>query len=334
MSKAQRVAKSGSVRQVERLWSTDPPWGRLWKLAEVLRDMRTPAALFGLGEARRFAAEQMRERGELTPLSADRFTGLWARFERFSAAHDVELVADVSSDLACRFVHTLQRGGGLPSVATMHLRRDAIRLLFRVLREFGIADGDPTDGLILPPRSGLAIRPLTDDEVERCRWAALSTLGATRQPALWALGEAGASTREIAKVVGADLDLVEGRVWFHGAPRTDARWAPLTEWGATQLARRIRTADTRPEALVVCDRPADEHAGRISAGATLSAIMARAGLAGDREVKPRSLAAWVGRRVWLETGQIDAAARRLGLRSLDLTAELVGFDWRAEQDQA
>ena len=43
---------------------------------------------------------------------------------------------------------------------------------------------------------------------------------------------------------------------------------------------------------------------------------------------------WVGRRVWLETGRIDEAARRLGLHSLDLTAELVGFNWRVGQDQA
>lgn len=333
MRKAKRTTKAWRGRQQERLWSADPPWGRLWRLAEVLGETRTSSAPFGLGEGRRFAAEQLTERGELTPLSTVRFTGLWKRFERFADAQAIELVEDVDPDLARRFVHTLQRGGGQPSVATMHLRRDSLGLLFRLLREYGIADGDPTVGIVLPPRSGLAIRPLTDDEVDRCRWAALSTLGSTRQPALWAPGESGASTREIAKVTRADLDLTSGRVWLRGAPRTDARWVPLTEWGAAQLGRRIRLAAIGPDALIASDRPSDEHAGRISAGATLSAIMARAGLSDDREVKPRSLAAWVARRVWLETGRIDKAALRLGMRSLDLTSELVGFAWRGEQEQ-
>lgn len=164
-------------------------------------------------------------------------------------------------------------------------------------------------------------------DVGQCRWAALSTVVATRQPALWAMGEAGASTAEIAKVAVCDVDLSAGRVWLPGAPRTDARWAPLTAWGAAQLARRLRSLSGPPDQLVAFDRDISDRAGRISAGASLGAIMARAGLADERDVKPRSLSAWAGRRVWLETGRIDEVARRLGLRSLDLTAELIGFNW-------
>lgn len=333
MSKAEQ-GKSGVAGHHERLWGSVPQWGRLWGLAEMLGEVRTTADLVRLREARLFAAERLQERRELTPLSAKRLTGFWIPFERFAAAHGVDLVHDVTTGLVGGFVRALTRVGVPPAVATMHLRRDALRLWFKVLCEFGIAPGDPTVGVVLPPRLGLGIRPLTDDEVEQCRWSALSTVTATRQPALWALGEAGASTREIARVACADIDLTKGRVWLHGAPRTDARWAPLTEWGALQLARRTRDLRIQPASLVAFDRPVDEHAGRIGAGQTLAAIMARAGLADDREVKPRSLAAWVGRRVWLETGQIDEAARRLGLRSLDLAAELVGFNWRTDQDQA
>jgi hypothetical protein len=62
--------------------------------------------------------------------------------------------------------------------------------------------------------------------------------------------------------------------------------------------------------------------------------MARAGLGAERDLKPRSLAAWVGQQVVAETGRIDEAARRLGLRSLDLTASLVGFEWRSAREEA
>jgi hypothetical protein len=53
----------------------------------------------------------------------------------------------------------------------------------------------------------------------------------------------------------------------------------------------------------------------------------RAGLADDPYVRPASLAAWAGRQVLCATGRIDAAARALGMRSLDGTSRLVGWDW-------
>lgn len=297
----------------------------------MLDETRDAAKLVGLHEARLFAEHRVRDRGDLTALSVKRLAGLWAVFERFARAHEVDLLHEVSTDLVKGFIHARTRTGAQPAVATMHLRRDSIRLLFRLLRDVDVVGGDPTVDVVLAPRSGVAVRPLTDDEVGRCRWAALATVTATRQPAVWALGEAGASTREIAKVTGADVDLKERRVWVSGGPRTDARWACLTEWGVAQLGRRMRHLPSRRDALLAFDGAVDEHAGRISAGQALTAVIGRAGLAGESDVKPRSLTAWVGWRVWLETGRIDEAARRLGLRSLDLTAELIGFNWREHE---
>jgi integrase/recombinase XerC len=40
-----------------------------------------------------------------------------------------------------------------------------------------------------------------------------------------------------------------------------------------------------------------------------------------------SVAAWAGRRVLDDTGSIEAAARTMGVRSLDRAARLVGHDW-------
>src|SRR5439155_2516265 len=106
-------------------------------------------------------------------------------------------------------------------------------------RQLGVYDGDPTIDLVLPPRSFLAVRPLTDDEIVVCRSFSLQTLTATRQPAAWALAEATARTSEIPHIVVSDLDLANRRVWIHGSSKAEARWGLLSDWGATQVARRI-----------------------------------------------------------------------------------------------
>ena len=53
----------------------------------------------------------------------------------------------------------------------------------------------------------------------------------------------------------------------------------------------------------------------------------RAGLAGEPDVRPVSVAAWAGAQILEETGQIEAVARALGMRSLDRAARLIGWDW-------
>ena len=54
----------------------------------------------------------------------------------------------------------------------------------------------------------------------------------------------------------------------------------------------------------------------------------RAGLGDERDVRPSSVAAWAGARVFAESGRIEVAAVALGIRSLDRAARLIGHDWR------
>ena len=61
----------------------------------------------------------------------------------------------------------------------------------------------------------------------------------------------------------------------------------------------------------------------------LRETLVRAGLSGEPDVGPGSLAAWAGRRVMRETGRIEAVAVALGVRSLDRAALIIGWDWRA-----
>jgi integrase/recombinase XerC len=58
-------------------------------------------------------------------------------------------------------------------------------------------------------------------------------------------------------------------------------------------------------------------------------LLTHAGLGEAPDVRPSSVAAWAGRRIFEETGRIDVAAQRLGMRSLDRAARFIGWDWAA-----
>jgi hypothetical protein len=130
--------------------------------------------------------EELR-RSRLTDQSTHRMTELLVRFTIFvDKGLRLGSVKQISAEHASRFVFagiSKPVGPQHPSVATMHLRRSALRLYFRTLRQLGLYEGDPTIDLALPPRSCLAVRPLTDDEIVVCRSFSLQTLTATRQPA-------------------------------------------------------------------------------------------------------------------------------------------------------
>src|ERR1700730_7610274 len=96
--------------------------------------------------------EELR-RSRLTDQSTHRMTELLVRFTIFLdkglRLHSVE---DITAEHASRLVFAVISkpvGPQRPSVATMHLRRSALRLYFRTLRQIGVAVGDPTQDLVL-----------------------------------------------------------------------------------------------------------------------------------------------------------------------------------------
>jgi integrase len=260
---------------------------------------------------------------------SQRVSGILERFASFTdAGFGVDTVESVSAEIAAAFVHSALPDGSDPSVSFLHLRRSALRLLFRSLRESGLAVGDPTLDLVLPPRSPLATRPLADDEIVLCRGHALWSLTDLRRASAWTLAEATCRSVEIAQIKVGDLDLDGGRVWIHGGRTTSARWGHLTEWGAVQLRRHIETLRSDPATRVVYGGSGDVGTGQVSASVAIGDVLTRAGLASERDVRPASVAAWAGRRILVETGCIDEVARRLGISSLDRTARFVAFDWQ------
>ena len=285
----------------------------------------------GLRGELELAVGELRGGGTLTEQSLRRVEVLIGRFGDFAVCGlGRSSLAEVSSGDARLFVEAAGASGE-PSVATMHLRRCAVRMLFGAARRVGVVDGDPTLDLVLPAKSSLRARPLSDDEVALCRSAALYSLTSTRLAAVWALAECSARTAELPRLTVADLDLDGRRVWLHGSRRTEARWGVLSEWGALQLARHLdaRSDWSRESPLIYRGRGSDESR-QASSCVAIGEVLTRAGLGGEADVRPVSVAAWAGRRVFAESGRIDEVARRLGMRSLDRTAQLIGFDWAVE----
>lgn len=225
---------------------------------------------------------------------------------------------------ASDFIHSRLDSGLPASIAVLHNRRAALRLLFRVARRLEFVESDPTLDLGLPPKSSVGSRPLDDEEVELCRDVAHWT--SSRVAVAWALAEATARGAEIAAVTPDDVDLDAGTVRVRGGPRTSPRTGALSEWGIATLRRRSPKCGIGPLAYAGEGRGI---AGQVSTCRAISSVLVRAGLAGEPDVRPMSVAGWAGRRVLDETGSIESAALAMGVRSLDRAARLVGHDWSA-----
>jgi len=278
------------------------------------------------------------KRTELTDQSVQRMAEFMARFTIYvDKGHGLRSVTEIAEEHVEGFVFASSLVGSerrRPSVATMHLRRSALRLYFRTARQLGLCSGDPTLDLVVPARSSLHMRPLTDDEVALCRSFSVSSLTETRRPAAWALAEASARTSEIPHIRVRDVDVDVGRVWLWGSTKAEARWGRLTEWSCKQLARRVERLNNKGrDALLVYEGARDDRVAQISSCIAIAEVMRMAGLGKEPDVRPHSVVAWAGRRVLSDTGRIEAVATALGARSLDRAAALIGWDWREEGEK-
>lgn len=268
---------------------------------------------------------------DLSEQSIRRMVEVSERFVRFfEGTGGVGAIGDVSANQCERFVKALvpsESGARPPAVATMHLRRATLRLLFRTARDLGLYEGDPTLDLVLPRRTSLKVRALTDEEVALCRSFSLHSLTETRLPAAWALAETTARTSEIHHIKVSDVDLEHGRVWLHGSSKAEPRWGILTSWGLTQIRRRIETLGDAERPLIYNGKGTAESKQSASCIA-IAETLVRAGLGSEPDVRPGSVVAWAGQRIFEQTGRIEEVARRLGIRSLDRAARFIDFDWK------
>jgi len=266
----------------------------------------------------------------LSAESLERLRDLMQRFSNFSVrGAGCRSAQDVTSEVAGGFIHARSRDGSAPSVATMHLRRAAVRLLFSEGRRLGLVTHDPTLDLELPPRSSLRARPLTDDEVMCCRSYSITSLMETRQPAAWALAEATARSAEVARSQIRDLDLERARVWLHGGSKTEPRWGAVSAWGRQQIERRLHVLrGAAPDSLLICPAARPGVSATSSASAAIADTLRRAGLHVEPDVRPPSVAAWAGAKAFTGGAPIQDVAKMLGIRSLDRAAAFIGFEWQ------
>jgi integrase/recombinase XerC len=265
----------------------------------------------------------------LTDQTVQRMAELMTRFVTYlEKGHGIHSIADVAEEHAEGFIFASMglSGHRRPAPATMHLRRSALRLYFRTARELGTAIGDPTLDIVLPARSGLSGRPLTDDEIALGRSFSLNTLNATRRPAAWALAEATARTSEIPRIQAADVDAEGARVWISGSTKAEPRWGRLSDWGLQQVLRRVESLSSTDSALVY-EGNGSEQSRQASSCIAISQTLLDAGLDREPDVRPGSVVGWAGRRIFEETASIDEVARRLGVRSLDRAASIIAWDW-------
>jgi integrase len=261
----------------------------------------------------------------MAPISLIRVADLIRGFANYLTASGVEWADDISEASASAFVRSLTRSRTEPSLATMHLRRTALRIFFRQAKALGIVSVDPTMGIILPPRSYGGLRPLTDEEIDRCRSFAERMEGETRYAIAWALAEATARVAELGAVRTRDFDLKRGRVWIGGSSTTEARWSELTDWGVNQL-RRVLLSKSKPppeRSLLMAGK-----ASRASVHEFVAATLRQAGLAKAPAVRANSVPAWRGAKELAGGASIDEVAVLLGMRSLDRAATFIGFHWR------
>lgn len=258
-----------------------------------------------------------------------RFDELTRRFETFAEkGFGVEHIDEVTPALVEQFVRAKGNTGD-PALATMHIRRAALRMLFRIARlEFG-CEGDPMLDLVLPPRTVLTTRPLDEHEVVLGRSYSLKTFTAIRQPAAWALGEATATTAEMPFITIDDLELEHAhgpRVWLHGSNKRIDRWGLLDDWGATQIERHASSLKNTRN-LIYNGNGQKQFAAQISCCNAIKETLVRAGLDKEADIRTASLAAYAGRIALAESDSIEETARRLGIRSLDAAAAFINYVW-------
>jgi len=288
------------------------------------------------------AWEDMTARQELSEQTYDKFALLLRRFTRYLTLRGVALLDQVDADLTEDFITARGRSRhghvSEAAAATQHLRCSVVRAAYRTMRELRLTTEDPTRDILLPGRSPGLLRPLSEDESIALRHHAGYFGRPTRHAAVAALALSGGHSGEIGHISIRDLDLEGTRVWMHGSSKTDARWCPLSPWALNALAERARfvaAQQLRPEhipaaRLAVSNRHASDAALQARVCVALGDLLRRIGVEGDPGIRPASVTARIAVEVFEETGRIEDAALRLGLRSLDRAAEVIGLSWRTD----
>ena len=169
------------------------------------------------------------------------------------------------------------------------------------------------------------LRPLDDAQMDRVRDIADAAAAGSKQLPVVALASAGGSATGIARVSADDIDLDAAKVTFSG---TAARAGRLDEWSAQALARHLGHNAAIEPGVPVCIRTRTTPEREVeSVSRHLRRVLRAAGLYQLEGVSADSIRLHAANRV-LNSEGIVAAARFLGWKSLDRTADALGHHWR------
>lgn len=255
----------------------------------------------------------------LSSSTIQRLAGLFTRFANRLIATGVESLLEASLADCEEFIWAPTWRNAAPSMHTVHLRRTAVRGLFRTVRQLEPEFADPTSHLDLPSKGDPRARPLTDDEMTSLRVAALGRVRSPSRAALAvALAESTATTGEIPLVRWCHVNLAAGTVALPGASPVRARTVSLSPWGRGVLTSDRNETSTPANDFVISRRDyADPHSGQAAMANLLAKLLDAAGLVGS-DVRPTSIRLWAGVNV-LNSRGVEAAAAALGITSLDAT---------------
>ena len=180
---------------------------------------------------------------------------------------------------------------------------------------------------IARPTAYTSARPLMDDEDRLVCQRAESALAWSGLGVLVAAARSGGTPKEIATLRLGDLDLEAATVAFGGPA---ARISPLDEWSVEMMRRFLANHRREPLStndLLCVSEGSDPVRAAHSVTVRLGSVLHDAGLKNRPGVSARSIRLTTARRV-LESHGIEAAARFLGVPSLDTAAAALRHDWR------
>lgn len=297
-------------------------------LARLMGDL-DPASLT-VPDAISLVVSHIDAMGSWRETSAERMARELARWSVQLDARGRTLVREITPADVLDFLHSpVQRHGTWadPAASSRRFRIAAARLLFRSLRQLHVQLSDPTLDLVVDGGRTKGTRALTDEEELVCRLTTAHTLTETRRPVAWALGQATATTGEQSLVARQDVDIENHRVWLKGTARRQARWGYLTEWGV-EVVRRAAARAPEPDTGLIYGARTSRSSGGASACKAIHEIIRDAGYGATPSLRPMSLVAWAGGKIFEQSGDISVVATRLGMRSLDEASRLIGWEWR------
>lgn len=274
--------------------------------------------------------------GSLSMDTVDEYIEVGERLLGYARAHHALLLDEITPELAEAFINApgRDRRGVIietPADNTQRQRRSGVISLFSQARLLGLTRAAPlVDSRPIPRSPRRPSAELRPEEIAQLRFHSERGMPATRNASLLALLLAGLSSAEVGAASTADLDLTAASVSTRGATRTVARRCGLDGWAVHVLSLRAAYLERKgsgPHRLVANAGSAPSVV-QSSVGAGFSEIARRSGLSTmARKVEPRDVTRYVARRILNETGQLSEVARRLGLSSLDVAAELADLKW-------